>query len=336
MNNKNETEQAILSVRGLKTWFDVPAGVVRAVDGVSFDVFRGDILAIVGESGSGKSVMALSLLKLVSVPPGRYVEGEVRVGGRNVLDLGEPELEEVRGAVLSMLFQSPRASLDPSFTIWTQLVETLKRHSPNPGFQDAKSRALELLRQVGFDDPEPVAESYPHQLSGGMCQRVALALCMACEPRLLIADEPTTALDVGVQAKILLLLKRRSEDTGIPIIIITHDFGVVRAIASRVIVMYAGHVQEECKADRILDNPLHPYTKALIRSVPDAGTPAGKLYQIPGNPPDMVNPPSGCRFAPRCENRMERCDTTLPPLHEPSPGRRVRCHLFDSQPDCSA
>ncbi len=309
---------------------------MRAVDGVSFDVFRGDILAIVGESGSGKSVTALSLLKLVSVPPGRYVEGEVRLGGRNVLDLGERELEEVRGAVLSMLFQSPRSSLDPSFTVWTQLVETLKRHSPDLGMQDAKGRAFELLRQVGFDDPERVAESYPHQLSGGMCQRVALALSMACEPRLLIADEPTTALDVGVQAKILLLLKRRNKDTGLPIIIITHDFGVVRAIASRVIVMYAGHIQEEGEADEILENPLHPYTKALIRSVPDADTPAGKLYQIAGDPPDLVNPPSGCRFAPRCESRMERCDAALPPLHEPSLGRRVRCHLFDSQPEGSA
>ena len=317
----------VLRVRNLKTGFATPAGMVVAVDGVDFDLHRNEILAIIGESGSGKTVTALSLIRLITSPPGRYLGGSIEIGGRDLLSLDETAMETVRGKTIGMIFQNPRASLDPSFTIEFQLVETLMRHDPALGRKGARAAAAKALQEVGFPDIARVLASYPHQLSGGMCQRIGLAMVLACKPELLIADEPTTALDVGVQAKILLLLKKRSRETGLPIVIITHDIGVVRAIATRVLVMYGGHVQEAGEIDELLAEPLHPYTKALIRSIPDPDAPADTMTFIKGEPPNLLAPPSGCRFAPRCDQAIGLCHQKLPEWRAASPGRMVRCHL---------
>lgn len=319
----------VLAVRNLRTAFVTPAGIARAVDDVSFTVCQREILAIIGESGSGKTVTALSMMKLVQTPPGKYLGGAIEIGGVDILSLGESELEELRGKTVGMIFQNPRASLDPSFTAEFQLVETLMRHDPALGRAEARKRARAALVEVGFGDPDRVLASYPHQLSGGMCQRVGLAMALACNPKLLIADEPTTALDVGVQAKILLLLKNRSRDTGLPIVIITHDMGVVRAIATRVLVMYGAHVQEEGPVDEVLAEPLHPYTQALIASIPDPDEEPDERTHIRGEPPSLLSPPRGCRFAPRCEKAFGRCHDELPARHSPRTGRYVRCHLYD-------
>jgi peptide/nickel transport system ATP-binding protein len=319
-----------LEISDLRVWFDTPRGAVRAVDNVSLSVRDGEIVALVGESGSGKSVTALASLKLVNTPPGRFVSGSVSLGGRDILAMSERELEAVRGTSAAMLFQNPRGSLDPSFTVGQAFTETLALHKPDMNRADVRRYIEEGLRQVGFSDWERIAESYPHQLSGGMCQRVSLALTFACDPALLIADEPTTALDVGIQARVLYLLRQFNQDYGLPILLITHDFGVVRAIAHRVIVMYAGHIQEEGSVEEILNDPVHPYTKALIRSVPDNVSDGEALYQIPGTPPDLVEPPAGCRFADRCEHASDLCRRELPPLLNFTGHRAVRCHLISS------
>jgi peptide/nickel transport system ATP-binding protein len=323
----------VLAVRNLRTVFVTPAGVAKAVDDVSFSVHRNEILAIIGESGSGKTVAALSLMKLVQTPPGRYAGGTIEIDGRNILALDEKALEDVRGRIVGMIFQNPRASLDPSFTTGSQLVETLLRHQPALGREAARAKARLALVEVGFGDPDRVLASYPHQLSGGMCQRVGLAMVLACNPKLLIADEPTTALDVGVQAKILLLLKNRSRETGLPIVIITHDMGVVSAIATRVLVMYGGQVQEEGPVDAVLAAPFHPYTQALINAIPDpdAQLDGQERSYIRGEPPNLLAPPPGCRFAPRCDKAFARCTAEMPARLSPEPGRFVRCHLYDAQ-----
>lgn len=332
---KPEAGQAKSSLKGLeisnlKIWFDTPSGPLRAVDDVSLSVGNGEIVALVGESGSGKSVTALAALKLISVPPGRFVSGSVMLNGQSILDMKENELESVRGASAAMLFQNPRGSLDPSFTIEKTFRETLARHQPSLSPKKCREYIESALRQVGFNDWERIAASYPHQLSGGMCQRVALAITFACNPDLLIADEPTTALDVGIQAKVLYLLRKLNIEHALPILLITHDFGVVRAIAHRVIVMYAGHIQEEGPVDEILRNPLHPYTQSLIKSVPDDVGADEALYQIPGTPPDLVDPPSGCRFADRCELAVPQCHEQLPELRKLTQDRSARCHLIDA------
>ena len=323
------SDDTVLSVANLKTYFDTPAGVVKAVDDISFDLRRTDILAIVGESGSGKSVTAQSIMNLIAVPPGRYAGGRIELDGIDLLTLNEKALEGVRGERISMIFQNPRAALNPSFTVAAQMVETLRHHDRGLSKGEAAKRAVALLRAVDFPDPERVAASYPHQMSGGMCQRVGVALCMACEPDILIADEPTTALDVLVQATILLLLKRAHVERSLPVILITHDFGVVRVLAKRVIVMYAGKTQESGAVEAVLSNPQHPYTKALIDSVPKPDEPNSRLYQIEGQPPDLSRLPSGCSFADRCEFAMAKCRTTAPELHRSPTGSTVRCHLFD-------
>tara|TARA_B100000745_G_scaffold263365_1_gene187757 strand:+ start:2059 stop:3090 length:1032 start_codon:yes stop_codon:yes gene_type:complete len=323
-------DKPILSVQGLKTFFDTPAGVVNAVDDVSFDLASKEILAIVGESGSGKTVMAQSILKLVPVPPGRYVGGKILIDGFDLLSKSELELEKIRGQRISMIFQNPRAALNPSFTVSTQLVETVRRHQPSISRANAKNRVLELLSSVDFPDPKRVAASYPHQMSGGMCQRVGIALSIACEPEILIADEPTTGLDVLVQATILLLLKREHARRKLPIILITHDLGVVRALATRVIVMYAGKIQEEGPADTVLSNPQHPYTKALINAVPHSRHSGQRLNQIKGQPPDLLKLPAGCSFSDRCQVAAPMCSASIPDLHLSPSGSKVRCHLFAS------
>lgn len=319
-----------LEISDLRVWFDTPSGPLKAVDSVSLSVDEGEIVALVGESGSGKSVTALAALKLISTPPGRFVSGSITLNGQNILDMTEQELESVRGSSAAMLFQNPRGSLDPSFTVREAFQEALSLHQPALDAKGCRARIEAGLREVGFNDWERVAASYPHQLSGGMCQRVALAMTFACNPALLIADEPTTALDVGIQAKVLFLLRNLNKEHHLPILLITHDFGVVRAIAHRVVVMYAGHIQEEGPVEEVLSNPQHPYTQSLIKSVPDNVRQDEVLYQIPGTPPDLVHPPKGCRFADRCEMAVQQCRDELPELISIAPDRRARCHLINA------
>ncbi len=319
-----------LEIKDLRVYFDTPAGSLRAVDGVSLDVFPGEIVTVVGESGSGKSVTALSILRLIETPPGRFVSGSIRLVGKNVLELTEPQLRRLRGAAAAMLFQNPRGSLDPSFTITSALQETLRRHQPQLSARERLQQIEHSLHRVGFHDWQRIAASYPHQLSGGMCQRVALAIALACKPAMLVADEPTTALDVSVQAKVLRLLRQLNQDDELPILLITHDFGVVSAIGHRVVVMYAGQIVEQGPVEQVLRDPLHPYSKALINSVPDKVGRHERLYQIPGTPPGLINPPTGCRFADRCEAVMARCRSEQPLLQQLSPSRIVRCHLYSA------
>lgn len=328
MLESSNSKQRVLSVSNLTTHFNTPAGVVRATDDVSFDLAADEVLAIVGESGSGKSVTALSLMKLVQVPPGEYVGGSITVDGLNVLDADKKELEKIRGEKISMIFQNPRAALNPSLTVLSQMIETVKRHSPNVATRDARKRAYDLMRSVGVAEPERIASSYPHQISGGMCQRVGLALALSCNPKVLIADEPTTQLDAHVQAKILLTLKRTHTENRIPIILITHDFGVVRAMATRIIVMYAGKIQEEGPASLVLNKPQHPYTKALIASVPRLDQHVERLYQIPGQPPNLAKLPKGCSFQDRCPDVHALCRESTPGLLDTAVGSCARCHLF--------
>src|SRR5688572_9040531 len=319
----------VLHVRDLQTVFETTAGPIRAVDGVSFDLFSEDILAIVGESGSGKSVTALSLMNLVPAPPGRVVGGQIVLDGQDLRRLSIRDWEDVRGSKLGMVFQNPRAALHPSFTIGRQLTEALQRHNPHLSRREAKAELAAILRRLGFKDPGRVAESHPHALSGGMCQRIALALCLTGRPRVIFADEPTTAVDVLVQATLLLMLKQIHENDRVPIVLITHDFGLVRALATRIAVMYCGQVQEEGLADEILVRPRHPYTRALIACVPQKRDRSEKLFQIAGQIPDLAHLPKGCRFAPRCQNAMAVCRERTPELREVAPNVRVRCHLHE-------
>jgi len=321
-------DKRILSVNNLSVYFFTPSGVVKAVERVSFDVFKGRILAIVGESGSGKTVTALSTMKLVQVPPGKYVSGEVLLDGENILSASDKRLQEIRGKRISMIFQNPRAALNPSFTVFRQLIETIKKHNQSLSKKAALDYAKEVLRDVGVMESEQVGTSYPHQISTGMCQRIGLAMSMACHPDLLIADEPTTMLDAMVQAKILLMLKRTSKEKQLPIIVITHDFGVVDALAEEIIVMYAGMIQEQGKADIILNTPQHPYTKALILSVPNPERPTQRLFQIDGQPPDLSRLPKGCSFADRCPSVISRCREKRPVLYKSPTGSYACCHLF--------
>ena len=317
----------ILEVRGLSVGFSTVSGLVVAVEDVTLSVSRGEVLAIIGESGSGKTVTAMSIARLLASPPSRVIGGSVRMGQDDILSLDDRAMEAVRGRRIGTIFQNPRASLDPSFTIASQLVETLRRHDAALGRDTAVAEAMRMLGEVGFPDAEQVMASYPHQLSGGMCQRIALAMALACKPEVLIADEPTTALDVGVQARILLLLKRRNRETGLPVILITHDIGVVAAMAARVLVMYGGHMQEEAPVDDLLERPLHPYTRALIAAIPDPDLPAEERSFIEGEPPDLANLPPGCRFAPRCPMAEARCHQKVPAWRQVAPHRSVRCHL---------
>jgi oligopeptide/dipeptide ABC transporter ATP-binding protein len=319
----------LLSVRNLQTVFDTPRGPVRAVDDVSFDLYSHDILAIVGESGSGKSMTALSVMNLVPSPPGRVEAGEIILEGRDLRAIDNAGWEDVRGRQLGMVFQNPRAALHPSFAIKRQLIETLRRHDPGLGRRQAEFKVGSILQQLGFNDPDRVGRSYPHALSGGMCQRIALALCLAGRPRVIFADEPTTALDVLVQATLLLHLKEIHENERVPIVLITHDFGLVRALGTRIAVMYCGQIQEEGPAAAILAEPRHPYTRALIACVPHRRDRSQQLFQIAGQAPDLVNLPKGCRFAARCQSVMAVCHQREPVLREVAPGVRVRCHLHE-------
>ncbi|MCZ6551689.1 MAG: ABC transporter ATP-binding protein [Candidatus Methylomirabilales bacterium] len=306
----------LLQVKELRTHFYTLEGTVRAVDGVSFDVREGETVAVVGESGCGKSVSALSIMRLIPYPPGRIVGGEIWFNGRNLLALNNEEIRQVRGKEIAMVFQEPMTSLNPALTIGRQLTEPLEVHL-DMNASDAQGRAAELLRLVGISEPERRLTQYPHQFSGGMRQRVMIAMALSCNPKLILADEPTTALDVTIQAQILELMKELNHQFGAAMIIITHNLGVVARYADRVNVMYAGKVIEHGSAREVYYNPRHPYTLGLLRSVPRLDQPRkARLDPIEGQPPDLANLPPGCSFRPRCKFAVEKCADEVPPLME--------------------
>lgn len=318
----------VLEVKNLKTQFFTRSGVVFAVDDITFHVKEGETLGIVGESGCGKSVTALSLMRLVPNPPGRIVHGTVTLSidgkVRDLLAMNDREMRDVRGNDMAMIFQDPMTSLNPVYSVGNQLIEPLMLHLDIPK-EEAQKRAVELLKRVGIPAAEDRMDSYPHQFSGGMRQRVMIAIALACNPRLLIADEPTTALDVTIQAQILDLMVGLNRDFGTAIIMITHDLGVVAELCQRVLVMYAGKIIEEGSAKDLFENPQHPYTLGLLRSVPRIGDNVKEeLVPIGGLPPDLLEPPKGCRFLPRCPRRQAKC-AEMPPLAETAPGQRTAC-----------
>jgi oligopeptide/dipeptide ABC transporter ATP-binding protein len=314
----------LLQVRNLRTAFLTSAGVVRAVDGVSWDVQEGETVALVGESGCGKSVSALSIMRLVAEPAGRIEGGEILYKGRDLLKLSEPEMQRVRGREIAMVFQEPMTSLNPVLTIGRQLTEGLEIHLGMKGAA-AQARAVELLGMVGIPDPARRLAQYPHHFSGGMRQRMMIAMALACNPSLILADEPTTALDVTIQAQILELMKDLSRRLKVAMLIITHNLGVVARYADRVNVMYAGRIVEQASAREIYANPRHPYTLGLLRSVPRLDEPRrARLDPIQGQPPDLTRLPPGCAFAPRCNYKVERC-AEVPPLEDVVQGHGSAC-----------
>ena len=321
-------QPAVLEIENLQTHFFTPGGVVKAVDGVSYAVRSGETLGVVGESGCGKSVTALSVLRLVADPPGRIVGGAIRFEGRNLLDLHPRQMEDIRGNEISMIFQEPMTSLNPVYTVGNQIVEAIRLHR-RTGAGQARARAIELLELVGIPSPEQRFSAYPHQLSGGMRQRVMIAMALACEPRLLIADEPTTALDVTIQRQILDLLARLQAQRGLSMLFISHDLGLVGEVAQEVVVLRRGTVREHGPVQAIFDAPQDPYTKALLGALPQiegAGIREGRLTAIPGRPPDLADPPTACRFAPRCpfSDRNDSCAKEEPQLREVRAGHWVR------------
>jgi len=317
----------LLSVKNLSTEFPVKKGIVRAVEDVSFDVDAGEILAIVGESGSGKSVTSLSVMGLLA-EPGRVAAGSMEFEGRDLATLSEKDYRELRGNDMAMIFQEPMTSLNPVYRVGKQIVEAIRTHE-KVSKKEARERAIDLLRKVGIPSPEKRIDDYPHQMSGGMRQRVMIAMALACNPKLLIADEPTTALDVTIQAQILDLLRRLRDDTGMAVLLITHDLGVVSETADRVVVMYCGQVVEEAEVRALFDHPMHPYTLGLLKSIPrleDDDT--KRLYMIKGMVPNPLEMPPGCHFSDRCDSCMDICRTQMPKLVDAG-GRKVRCFLYE-------
>jgi oligopeptide transport system ATP-binding protein len=319
----------LLSVRDLRTYFETEDGTVKAVDGITFDLKRGETLGIVGESGSGKSVTNLSVIRLIPEPPGKIVSGEVVFDGINILDLPKDEVRRIRGKRISMIFQDPMTSLNPFMRISKQLMEITQLHLGHTKEQ-AYEHAVRMLETVGIPDARTRVDSYPHEFSGGMRQRVMIAMALSCEPELLIADEPTTALDVTIQAQILELIKQLKIDTGTSVILITHDLGVVAGMTDHIIVMYAGKVFEQAPTRELFACPGNPYTVGLLRSVPDPAHEEGKaLYQIPGLPPDVAHLPPGCPFAPRCERAEEICRREFPPFVQLNADHHSLCHFAE-------
>ena len=315
----------LLRVKGLVTGFRTDDGMLRAVDDVSFDVPRGTTVALVGESGCGKSVTALSILRLIEWPPGRIQSGAIELEGRDLLQIPERAMRDIRGNVVSMIFQEPMTSLNPVYTVGWQIVEAVRLHRKKSR-REARARAVELLRLVGIAEPEVTVDSYPHELSGGQRQRVMIAMALSCEPKLLLADEPTTALDVTIQAQILALLRDLQERLSMSLLLITHDLGVVAENAQHVVVMYAGRVVETAPVRDLFAKPGHPYTRGLLESIPrDDAVPKRRLPAIEGIVPDLRSLPPGCRFADRCPMRVEKCTTEEPDLAPFALGRSSRC-----------
>jgi len=324
---------ALLSVEGLRTQFFTNDGVVKAVDGVSYSLRERETLGVVGESGCGKSITALSIMRLLT-RPGRTVAGRVIFQGRNLLEISEDEMEDVRGNDIAMIFQEPMTSLNPVFKVGDQIVESVQRHL---GYDEAaaRDRVVDLFKQVGIPSPERRVRDYPHELSGGMRQRVMIAMALACKPRLLIADEPTTALDVTIQAQILELIKELKEQENMAVIMITHDLGVIAEVADHVAVMYAGKIVEDAPATEIFASPKHPYTRGLLNSIPSPDKLGRRLDVIRGVVPNPLNLPPGCSFAPRCPDRFPdgTCDAAFPALEPLSRTHKVACYLYNREQD---
>jgi oligopeptide/dipeptide ABC transporter ATP-binding protein len=328
---ETKSKQPLLEVKDLKTYFFTEDGVVKSVDGVNFYVNPGEVMGLVGESGCGKSVTSLSIMRLIS-PPGKIVSGQILFDGKDLVTASEDEMINVRGNKISMIFQQPQTALNPVFKVGDQISEVLSIHQ-SMSKEKGSERAIELLKMVGIPDPARRAEAYPHELSGGQAQRVMIAMALACVPALLIADEPTTALDVTIQAQILDLMHNLRENIGTAIILITHDLGVVAEMAERVAVMYAGYIVEQADVKPLFDNPLHPYTQGLIGSIPILGKLKDRLEVIPGSVPNLVDLPIGCRFAARCKSRTQYglsiCTDKEPTLVEREQGHFVRCWLYE-------
>jgi oligopeptide transport system ATP-binding protein len=318
-------DRPLLEVKNLKTHFFTPDGVVKAVNGVSYTLDDGESLGLVGESGCGKSVSALSLMRLIPTPPGRIVEGEVILDGRDLLKLSDEDIRRVRGNDVAMIFQDPMTSLNPVLTIGRQISEALELHKSMNRSQ-ARERTIELLELVGIPSARSRVDDYPHQFSGGMRQRVMIAMALSCEPKILLADEPTTALDVTIQAQILDLIKRLRSELGMAVVLITHDLGVVAGIADKICVMYSGYIVESAPAGDLFANPRHPYTLGLLRSIPRIDEPRReKLIPIEGLPPDLIDAPPGCPFQPRCVYAVDRCREENPSLEPVSRGHLIAC-----------
>lgn len=320
----------LLDVKNLKTYFFKKKKGIPAVDGVDLQIRKGETVALVGESGCGKSLTSLSIMGLVPTPGGKIVDGRIELEGKNLLDLSEDEMCHIRGKEIAMIFQEPMTSLNPVLTIGEQIVEVIIYHQRLKR-SEAVKKAIELLKLVGFSRAEELMNEYPHRLSGGMRQRVMIAIAMSCNPKLLIADEPTTALDVTIQAQILELMKELTEQFDTAILLITHDLGVVSEVAERVVVMYAGQVVEEAAVEELFDRPLHPYTEGLIHSVPAVSGKIERLESIPGSVPPPEAFPRGCRFAPRCSKAFDRCFREAPELLQKEDGRTVRCFLYEEE-----
>ncbi len=322
--------EPLLDIRGLKTHFKTDDGMVRAVDGVDLAIDRGETLGVVGESGCGKTVTAMTVLKLIQMPPGRIVAGSILWQGRDLVQLPADAMRKIRSKEIAIIFQEPMTSLNPVYTVGQQIAEVLRLHE-GLNRRDAMDRAVEMLRLVHIPTPERRVRDYPHQFSGGMRQRVMIAMALSCNPKLLIADEPTTALDVTIQAQILDLLSEMKARLGMAIMLITHAMGVVAETAQRVVVMYAGRVVEEASVELLFARPLHPYTQGLIRSIPRIDTAVGKklrLEAIAGTVPSLIDPPPGCRFAPRCKSAMPACTKAMPELRAVGAGHKVACILY--------
>jgi peptide/nickel transport system ATP-binding protein len=327
MDARAGSDRPLLDIRGLKTWFKTDEGMVRSVDGVDLAIDRGETVCVVGESGCGKTVTALSVLKLIAMPPGKIVEGEILWQGRDLVPLDAEEMNRIRASEIAIVFQEPMTSLNPVYTVGDQLCEVIQQHE-GLNRRAALARAVEMLSLVQIPNPQRRVHDYPHHFSGGMRQRVMIAMALSCNPKLLIADEPTTALDVTIQAQILDLLQDMKSRLGMSIMLITHAMGVVAEVAQRVAVMYAGKVVEEAGVDRLFGNPRHPYTQGLIRSIPRIDLAAERkqrLETIAGTVPKLIDPPEGCRFAARCRFAIDECRLAQPPLREIEAGHKVAC-----------
>jgi peptide/nickel transport system ATP-binding protein len=327
--------EKLLTVKNLKTYFTTDSGTAKAVDGVSFSIDRGETLGLVGESGCGKSVTSLSIMRLIPDPPGKIVGGSIKFRGRNLIDLPDDEMREVRGNDIAMIFQEPMTSLNPVYTCGFQIDEAVRLHQ-NLDAEAARAKTVEMLQLVGMPDPEQRANEYPHQLSGGMRQRVMIAMALSCTPDVLIADEPTTALDVTIQAQILELLERLQSELGMAALMITHDLGVIAEVADRVAIMYAGKIVETASVEQIFEHPRHPYTIGLLESIPKLHEKTDKLSVIPGTVPDATRFPEGCRFAPRCSRAEDICRTREPALlavEQPGEEHAIACWFGEGYPE---
>ena len=323
--------ERLLEVVDLKTYFDTDEGTVKAVDGVSFHLDRGETLAVVGESGSGKSVMSLSVMRLIATPPGRIAGGQILFEGQDIVKKSEREMRRIRGNDISMIFQEPMTSLNPVYTVGDQIAEAIVLHQ-GKSYREAMKLAADMLDLVGIPEPGKRVKNYPHQMSGGMRQRVMIAMALSCGPKLLIADEPTTALDVTIQAQILDLMRKLQNEIGMSILFITHDLGVVAEVADRAVVMYAGRAVEEADVNEIFATPRMPYTLGLLNSIPRVDRAAEhqeRLQAIPGNVPNPLHLPEGCSFHPRCRFAQDKCKLAIPPLEDTGGGHQVRCIRWD-------